>query len=146
MNLKLLVAGLSAALLTAGAVNAAECSLPADAAAGKAVSNQCKSCHVFEADKPSRPTAPNIHEVYGSEPASRKDFPKYSEGMLGAAEKHAAWTDAALSDYLADPKAYLAKVNGKDVKHAMFFQLKDEQKRKDMIAFLKAIKGHPECN
>jgi cytochrome c len=146
MFLKSLAAGLTVAIVTAGAVSAAECSLPAEAQAGKAVSNQCKSCHVFEADKPSRPTAPNIHDVYGATPASRKDFPKYSEGMLGAAAKNATWTDAALTEYLGDPKAYLTKVNGGDVKHAMFFQLKDEQKRKDIVAFLKAIKGHPECN
>jgi len=146
MSTKSIVAGLAAIALAAGAASAAECTLPAEAQAGKTVSNACKACHIFEADKPSRPTAPNLHEVFGSVPASRKDFPKYSEGMLGAAAKNAVWTETALFDYLADPKAYLAKVNGADVKHAMFFQLKDEQKRKDVIAFLKAIKGHPECN
>jgi cytochrome c2 len=146
MSFKTVVAGLAAVALSAGIASAAECTLPAEAQAGKTVSNQCKSCHVFEADKPSRPTAPNIHDVFGATPASRKDFPKYSEGMLGAAAKNATWTEAALFDYLGDPKAYLLKVNGADVKHAMFFQLKDEQKRKDIIAFLKAIKGHPECN
>jgi len=147
MQVKSLVVGLCAAYLAAGAVSAAECSLSPEAQAGKAVSNKCKSCHVFEADKPSRPTvAPNLHDVYESLPASRKDFPKYSEGMLGAAAKKAIWTDSALFDYLGDPKAYLVKVNGADVKHAMYFQLKDEQMRHDVIAFLKAIKGHPECN
>ena len=103
------------------------------------------SCHAIEADLPSRPTAPNIHEVFGSMPASRKDFP-YSEGMIGAAAKGATWTEAALFDYLADPKAYLNKVNGAEVKHKMFYQLKDEQKRRDVIAYLKAIKGKTACN
>jgi cytochrome c len=141
-----LIAGVGVLLLSSGAVRAAECSLPPDAQDGKIVANQCKSCHVFEADKPSRPTAPNLHEVFGAMPASRRDFPKYSEGMRGAAEKGAAWTEANLFDYLGDPKAYLVKVNGGDVKHAMYFLLKDEQKRHDVIAFLKAIKGHPECD
>jgi len=143
---KSLVAGLAAAALSAGAASAAECVLPPEAQAGQAVSKQCMSCHVIEAGVPSRTTAPNIHDVYGSLPASRKDFPKYSEGMQGAAAKGAVWTDAALFDYLADPKAYLNKVNGAEVKHAMFYQLKDEQRRKDVIAYLKAIKGKPECN
>jgi cytochrome c len=102
------------------------------------------SCHVIEADKPSRPTAPNIHDVFGSLPASRKDFP-YSDGMIGAAAKGATWTEDSLFEYLADPKAYLIKVNGAEVKHKMFYQLKDEQKRREVIAFLKAIKGKPEC-
>jgi len=146
MPLKPLLAGLTLFAVAAGAASAAECQLPPEAQAGKAVSNQCKSCHIFEADKPSRPTAPNLHDVFGARPASRKDFPKYSEGMLGAQAKNATWTEAALFDYLGDPKAYLVKINGAEVKHAMFYQLKDDQKRKDVIAFLKAIKDHPECN
>jgi len=146
MLLKSLVAGLTAAALSTGAASAAECVLSPEAQSGQAVSKQCMSCHVLEANIPSRTTAPNIHDVFESLPASRKDFPKYSEGMLGAAAKGAKWTEAALFDYLADPKAYLNKVNGAEVKHAMYYQLKDEQKRKDVIAYLKAIKGKPECN
>src|SRR5271165_5487183 len=126
MSLKHLVAGLAAIAFTAGAASAAECSLPPEAQAGKMVSNQCKSCHIFEADKPSRPTAPNLHDVFGAKPASRKDFPKYSEGMLGASAKNATWTETALFDYLGDPKSYLVKINGGEVKHAMFYQLKDD--------------------
>jgi len=150
MFFKSLMAGATAAALCAGVFGggiaaAAECSLSPEAQSGQAVSRQCLSCHVIEADKPSRPTAPNIHEVFGSLPAGRKDFP-YSEGMIGASAKGAVWTEEALFDYLADPKAYLNRVNGAEVKHKMFFQLKDEQKRHDVVAFLKAIKGKPECN
>jgi cytochrome c len=144
MFLKSMVAGLAVAVIAVGAAAAAECTLPAEA--GKAVSNQCKACHIFEADKPSRPTGPNLHDVYGRKAGARTDFPKYSEGMQGAAAKGLVWTDDKILDYVADPKAFLAKVNGADVKHAMFFQLKDEQKRKDIVAFLKAIKDKPECN
>jgi cytochrome c len=146
MFFKSLMAGLTAVALCSGMASAAECALPPEAEAGQAVAKQCMSCHELNAEKPSRPTAPNIHDVYGSLPAGRKDFPKYSEGILGASAKGATWTDAALFDYLADPKAYLNKVNGAEVKHAMFFQLRDEQKRHDVIAYLKAIKGKPECN
>ena len=145
MLLKSLAAGLTAAALSAGAASAADCTLSPEAASGKVVSLQCMSCHVFQADAPSRPTAPNIHEVFGALPAGRKDYP-YSEGMIGAGAKGATWNEAALFDYLADPKAYLNKVNGAEVKHKMYYQLKDEQKRKDVIAYLKAIKGKPECN
>ena len=146
MFLKSLRVGATVAALCVGAsAMAAECSLPPEAQAGQAVSKQCLSCHVIEADKPSRPTAPNIHEVFGSLPAGRHDYP-YSDGMIGASAKGATWTEEALFDYLADPKAYLNKVNGAEVKHKMFFQLKDEQKRHDVVAYLKAIKGKPECN
>lgn len=124
----------------------ANCALPADAEAGKAASRQCRACHVFEADKPSRPTGPNLHGVYGSVAGGRSDFAKYSEGMIGAHDKNVAWTDDTLFEYIGDPKTFLDKVNGKEVKHTMLFQMNDEQKRKDVIAFLRAIKGKPECN
>ena len=146
MFFKSMAAGLAVAVIAAGSAAAAECTLPADAQAGKTVSNQCKSCHIFEADKPSRPTGPNLHDVFGRKAGTRTDFAKYSEGMQGASAKGLIWTEDKILDYLTDPKAFLAKVNGAEVKHAMFFQLKDEQKRKDLIAFLKAIKDKPECN
>ena len=125
---------------------ASDCSLSGDADAGKTVSNQCKTCHTFEADKPSRPTAPNIHDVFGQKALIRKDFPKYSEAMTTASVKGLVWTEDNIFDYLAAPKAFLNRFNGNDMKNAMFFQLKDEQKRKQVIAFLKAIKSKPECN
>jgi cytochrome c len=124
----------------------ADCALPPDAQPGKTVSNTCKACHVLEADKPSRATGPNLHDVYGSVAGSRADFAKYSEGMQGAKAKGLTWTDENLAGYIADPKGFLDKINGKEVPHAMLFQLKDEQKLKDVIAFLKAIKGKAECN
>ncbi|HIJ39262.1 MAG TPA: cytochrome c family protein [Rhodospirillaceae bacterium] len=146
MFIKSMAGGLFLALLATGSVWAAECNLPAAAQAGKMVSNQCKACHALEADKPSRPTAPNIHDVFGEKAVTRKDFPKYSEAMNMAAGKGLVWNETNIFEYLADPKAFLTKINGSDLKNAMFFQLKDEQKRKDMVAFLKAIKGKPECN
>jgi cytochrome c len=146
MFVKSLAAGLAVALVAGGTAFAAECSLSGDAAAGKTVSNQCKACHEFQADKPSRPTGPNIHDVFERKAGTRDDFTKYSDGMKGANAKGVTWTEENLMDYVADPKAFLDKVNGKTVPHAMFFQLKDETKRKQVIAFLKAIKGKAECN
>ena len=140
------VAALAVLSVFAAAPAFADCALPADATAGKSVSNICKACHVFEADKPSRATGPNLHDVYGSVAGSRDDFKAYSEGIKGAHDKGTKWDDANLFDYIGDPKGFLDKVNGGEVKHAMLFQLKDDQKRKDMIAFLKAIKGKAECN
>lgn len=146
MKLKITMAMGLAAALFAGQAYAAECSLPAEATAGKAVSNQCKSCHVFEADKPSKPTGPNIHDVFGSKAGTHADFTRYSDAMKAAQAKNLEWTEANLDEYIADPKAFMAKVNGDVLKHGMFFNLKDDAKRKDVIAFLKAIKGKPECN
>jgi len=140
----LAAAAVLAVLVAAPAL--ADCTLPADAQAGKTVSAICKACHVFEAGKPPRPTGPNLHDVYGSPAGSNADFKGYSEGMLGAKAKGTVWTDDNLFAYIGDPKAFLDKVNGAELKHAMLFQLKDEQKRKDVVAFLKAIKGNADCN
>lgn len=140
------IAAAAAAILLGALPAYADCALPADAQAGKTVTAVCKACHVFEADKPSRATGPNLHDVYGATAGSRADFAKYSEGMLGAKEKGTVWNDDTLFAYIGDPKAFLDKVNGKELAHAMAFKLADEQKRKDVIAFLKAIKGKAECN
>lgn len=147
MIFKSMLTGLAVALVSFGAASAAECTLPADAQNGKMVSNQCKSCHVFEADKPSRPTGPNLHDVFGDKAGIRKDYPSFSPAIAAASAKGLTWTEDKLNDYLTDPKAFLAAVTGNpDLKHGMYFNVKDEQKRKDVIAFLKAIKGKAECN
>lgn len=147
MFFKSMLTGAVLVAFAAGSAFAAECSLPADALNGKTVSNQCKSCHVFDAEKPSRPTGPNLHDVFGEKAGTRKDYPSYSPAVAAASAKGLVWTEDKLYDYLADPKAFLAAVTGNpDLKHGMYFNVKDEQKRKDVIAFLKAIKGKPECN
>jgi cytochrome c len=145
MFLKSMVAGLAVAIIAVGSAAAADCTLPADAQAGKTVSNMCKACHVFDASKAST-VGPNLHDVFGRKAGTRSDFTKYSDGMKGASAKGLVWTDDKIFEYLADPKAYLTKVNGADAKAAMVFTLKDEQKRKDVINFLKAIKDQPACN
>jgi cytochrome c len=123
----------------------ADCVLPPEAQAGKVVSAQCKACHEFDATKASKATGPNNHDVYGSMPGSRTDF-SYSEAIKGAAAKKAVWNDATLNEYLENPEAYLSKVNGAPVKAKMMFKLADPQKRKDVIAWLKAIKGQAACS
>ena len=147
MIFKSMLTGVAVALVSIGTAYAADCALPADAQNGKMVSNQCKSCLVFEADKPSRPTGPNLHDVFGDKAGIRKDYPNFSPAISAASAKGLTWTEDKLNDYLADPKAFLAAVTGNpDLKHGMYFNVKDDQKRKDVIAFLKAIKGKAECN
>ena len=144
MKLSLLLSGLAMATLVSGFAQAAECTLPADAQAGKTASVVCRTCHVFDvAKKPFM--GPNLHDIYGEPAGSRKDF-RYSDAMAAANGKGLVWNDQTLFDYVGDPKVFLTKVNGEELKHLMTFRLADEQKRKDIIAFLKAIKGKPDCN
>ncbi len=124
----------------------ADCSLSGAAQTGKSVSNQCKACHVFEADKPSRNTGPNLHDVFGAVAGSRADFKNYSEGMAGANAKKLVWSEDSLDAYISDPAKFLDTVNGRDVSHHMFFRMSDAARRQAVIAFLKEIKGRADCN
>lgn len=140
MFVKSVVTGAVLAVILAGAAQAAECKLSADGERGKAAASACKGCHELEVGKPSRPTGPNLTGVYGSKAGSVADFTKYSEAMQAAGAK-LTWDEPSVMSYVADPKAFLASVNGKEMKHGMFFALKDEAKRKDIVAFLKETKA-----
>lgn len=138
MFIKTVVTGAVLAVVMAGSAQAAECKLSADGERGKSAASACKGCHELEAGKPSRATGPNLSTVYGSKAGSVGDFTKYSEAIQAASAK-LTWDDASLMSYIADPKSFLASVNGKEMKHGMFFALKDEAKRKDIVVFLKEM-------
>lgn len=140
MFVKSVVTGAVLAVVLAGAAQAADCKLSADGDRGKAAASACKGCHELEVGKPSRPTGPNLTGVYGNKAGSVADFTKYSEAMLAANAK-LTWDEPSIMSYVADPKAFLASVNGKEMKHGMFFALKDEAKRKDIVAYLKETKA-----
>ena len=133
-------------LLAIDPVAAADCNLSDEAQAGKKVAQQCLTCHEFKANQPSGKLAPNIHDVFGASMGTRKDYRAYSPAMQGATQKGLKWTEDGLIEYLKSPSDYLAKINGRELPHGMFYQLRDSQARHDVVAFLKAIKGHPECN
>lgn len=135
---------MAAVLAVAPGLAQAACTLSGDAAAGQAVSKQCTACHVFEASKPSRPTGPNIHDVMGRAAGGQADYTRYSEA-INAAKGKLTWDEAKVAEYVQDPKAFLAKVNGSDLKHGMNFKLADATKAKQVAAFLTAIKGKADC-
>lgn len=136
MFVKSVVAGVLLSGIVAGSAMAAECKLSAEGERGKAAASACKGCHELEPGKPSRATGPNISAVFGAKAGSVADFGKYSEAMKAANEK-LTWDEPSIMAYVADPKSFLASVNGKELKHGMFFSLKDEAKRKDIVTFLK---------
>ncbi len=130
-------AGLSAFSLFASlavgvAASHADCPVPPSL-------NQCKTCHALEPGKPSRATGPNLHGIPGQAALHAADFKGYSPALKGAQSKGLIWSDENLLKYLADPKAFLAEVNGEPLKNAMMFQMKDEAKRKAAIDGLKTM-------
>ena len=101
--------------------------------------NQCKTCHALDPSKPSRATGPNLHGIPGQPALHAADFKGYSPAMKAAQGKGLTWNDDNLFKYLADPKAFLAEINGEPLKNAMMFQMKDEAKRKAAIEGLKTM-------
>ena len=96
-----------------------------DAAAGEKVFLVCKACHqVGESAKNA--VGPVLNGLFGRKAGTVDGF-SYSEG-----NKHSGitWDDATFSEYIKDPKA---KVPGTKM---VFAGIKDEQKIKDLIAYL----------
>jgi cytochrome c len=114
------------------AVLALDTALPAaaqDVEAGKKVFNQCRACHAVEAGKNG--VGPSLHGVVGRKTAGIENF-RYSAAMKAKGEEGWTWTEERLLTYLENPRGVIVGTT------MSFVGLKDEQQRKDVIAFLKA--------
>ena len=89
---------------------------------------QCKACHTVEKGGPS-PIGPNLFGVVGRK-AGTLDGYSYSEAMK---KSGITWDDAALGDYLKDPKAKVPQ--GK----MAFAGLRQAAQPGDVIAYLKKL-------
>jgi cytochrome c len=100
--------------------------LTGDAAKGKIVFAQCKSCHSLEAGK--NMIGPSLHALIGRKAASEAGF-AYSAGMT---KSGLTWDEETLFHYLVSP---MKDVPGTKM---AFAGIKDAQKRADLVAYLKA--------
>ena len=113
---------LSAALLLAGLGHARA----QDAAAGERVFAQCRACHqVGETAKNG--VGPVLNGLFGRKAGTVEGY-NYSEPNKNSG---ITWDEATFADYIKDPRA---KIPGTKMIYA---GLKDEQRIKDLIAFLK---------
>ena len=105
-----------------------------DPAAGQRVFNQCRACHIVDADRRSRPTGPNLYGVIGREIASREDYASmgrgYSDAFLAKKEEGFVWTKEVLFDYLHNPREYIQGTN------MAFAGLRDDEDVWDVIAYI----------
>ncbi len=104
-----------------------------DPAAGQQVFNQCRACHIVDAEAASRPTGPNLYGVVGSEIASREDYaerPGYSQAFQDKKAEGFVWTEENLKAYLADPRGYIQ--GGR----MAFAGLRNDQQIVDVIAYI----------
>ena len=96
-----------------------------DAAAGEKVFLVCKACHQV-GDSAKNTVGPVLNGLFGRK-AGTVDGYKYSDGNKNSG---ITWDEATFSEYIKDPKA---KVPGTKM---AFAGVKDDQKIKDLIAYL----------
>jgi cytochrome c len=113
---------LSAALLLAS-LGAAQAQ---DAAAGEKVFAPCRACHQI-GETAKNAVGPVLNGVVGRKAGTVEGY-NYSPANKNSG---LTWDEATLTEYLKDPKA---KVPGTKM---IFAGVKDEQKVKDLIAYLK---------
>jgi cytochrome c len=97
-----------------------------DAAAGKAAFAVCKACHAV-GEGAKNQVGPLLNGVIGRKAGTAEGF-NYSEAMKGSG---LTWDEATFAEYITNPKG---KVAGNKM---VFAGIKDEQKIKDLTAYLK---------
>ncbi len=105
----------------------------ADAAAGAAVFEKCKSCHNAD-NGGANATGPNLWGVVGRAPGSHPGF-AYSDGMKAEGAKLPAWDYQHLYEFLAGPQKYISGTK------MSFVGLKKPEDRINVIAYLHAQGG-----
>lgn len=101
-----------------------------NAVRGKAVAaKQCQICHSFNKGG-KMVLGPNLYGIFGKPAGAIKGY-KYSKAMLASG---LTWTDATLTEFLADPERFIKGTKAK------FPGVRSSKKRADIIAYLKTLK------
>ena len=137
------------------------CVLTDDAARGRVLARTtctaaCHNISSAELDLNHSNFGPNLQNVYmslaGTTPAPLDPTGIYhhpSPPLAAARDAGIVWTDENLLEYLRSPKAFLDKKTGKNFKNSLLympFTVAEASERESAVAYLKAIKGHPECD
>lgn len=111
-------------------VDIAEFIKTADAKAGEALVKKCTACHTFDKGGKNG-VGPNQFGLVGRAIASHEGY-TYSAALMAMKDKK--WTEQTLSDFLANPKKYIAG------NKMSFAGIKDPQERANLIAYLSTLK------
>jgi len=103
-----------------------------DAAAGEKVFAVCKACHQV-GDNAKNAVGPVLNGLFGRSAGTVEGY-NYSDANK---KSGITWDEATFSEYIKDPKA---KVPGTKM---AFAGIKDEQKIKDLMAYLHAFDKAP---
>ncbi len=131
-HFKLVRGKIAAIALAACAMALAPAGAPAqegNAEEGAEIFKKCRSCHEVGPDAKNK-LGPLLNGVIGRQAGTIEDF-KYSPANQEAGGKGLVWTEEKLLKYLEDPRAFMPGTI------MAFAGLKDEQDRRDLIAYLK---------
>jgi cytochrome c2 len=96
---------------------------------GAEVFKKCRACHDVGPDAKNK-VGPLLNDIVGRKAGTVEGFP-YSEANKTAGGKGLVWTEEVLLKYLENPLVFMPGTK------MAFAGLKDEQDRKDLIAYLK---------
>lgn len=95
---------------------------------GRRIFGRCRTCHTIDGNGSDSPSAPDLAGIFGRRAGSEPDFASYSLVLRNA---DFVWTESALDRWISDPQNFLP---GNKMSLA---PLRNEQDRKDLIAFLR---------
>ena len=118
------------------AASALVLAVPATAQEGKAedgaeVFKKCRACHDVGPDAKNK-VGPLLNDIVGRHAGSIEGF-NYSDANKDAGTKGLVWTDDVMFKYLENPLTFMQGTK------MAFAGLKDEQDRRDVIAYLKTF-------
>lgn len=108
-----------------GAASAAE----GNAEAGEDVYKKCRACHDVGENAKNK-VGPILNGIVGRKAGTVEGF-RYSPANVKAGEEGLVWTEEELFKYLENPRAHMPG------NRMAFAGLRDEQERRDVIAYLK---------
>lgn len=123
MSLRVLAAAAAAVAVMGGTAMAQ------DEVSGENVYRQCRACHQI-GDGAKNLVGPQLNGIVGRKAGTVEGF-KYSNVNIEAGAKGLVWTEDVLMKYLEAPMQFMPGTR------MAFAGLKNEQQRRDVIAYLK---------
>lgn len=128
--------------ITAGLISTSAAFAEGDVAAGEKTFKKCKSCHAIvnpdgDVIVKGGKVGPNLYGVVGRTAGTYEGF-KYGDSIVAAGAGGLVWTEEAIAEYVANPKAYLADVlDDAAAKSKMTFKLR--KGGEDVAAYLASL-------
>lgn len=134
---------LPATLLLLAAPAFADNHVSGDAEAGEKAFNQCKACHMIQADDGETivrggRVGPNLYGVVGRTAGSVEDY-SYSGLLETAGEQGLEWDEESFVGYIQEPTDWLKDYTGENGRGKMTYKLRKAEDGADIWAYLASV-------